>query len=198
MAKVVLPIGRIVADGECLGRYLRFWKGSTTKANELELIRLCSHFGLYLPEFNDWLLEFEQCPAREELVDAFGRLRRNTFGTPPPYDEEKLSFMANYIALRWNALVNRAATQAGRKIEAARRKPKKPAVSEWIRRQLKRGTGETVKELYARAPSYVTEPVGKHRFAKRVANERKKMALREVVWVLSLIFTVPAACRSAP
>lgn len=174
MVKIVLPIGRMAAEDKCLMRYLEFWKGSTTEANELELIRLCSRFGLYLPEFNDWLLEFDQCPAREELVEAYGRLRANTFGTPPPYDEEKLSFMANYIALRWNALVNRHATQAGKKLDKARRRPKNTKINDWIRKQLDARAGETIKELYARAPDYVTDAVGSHAFEKRVASERKK------------------------
>lgn len=173
MVKIKLRFGRMAVEDKCLMRYLELWKGSTTEANELALIRLCSRFGLYLPDFCDWLREFERCPAREELVEALGRLRANAFGTPT-HDEEKISFIVYGIALRWNALVNRAATQAGKKLDKARHMPKKPDVNKWIRKQLDAGTDETIKELYARAPDYVTDAVGLGRFEKRVAKERKK------------------------
>lgn len=126
--------------------------------------------------------------AREVVVEAQIRnaleFRRTTFEL---FEEgERLVAMSAGQAY-WNlvnglhgALVNRAAILTGRALDAARRKPKRPELQRWIDSQVIKAMDETARELWVRAPSWITDPddgIGFDRFTKRVTAARKKAGI---------------------
>lgn len=54
------------------------------------------------------------------------------------------------------------------------RKPRRPEVDKWIDQQLQRNPDARAPALWASAPDWITDQLGKDRFAKRVTSARKR------------------------
>lgn len=158
-------------------------KAGATELGSAEIARFAErvhHWIDHAPDDADLLINlYRECVEVGEthdapdVVDAARRLL--FYGGISPQDGRtqgaiklyKRRLVRSIAAMNDKALARDSARQAGT------RKPRHPEVQDWINRQVARQTGETAKELWARAPYEVTDVIGFDRFQKRLSAARK-------------------------
>lgn len=129
--------------------------------------------GFGIPDFDLWLASIGECGAQREL-----RERRQL--AEDALRENKQDVMRGH--LEWMYLRRRyieretvllPLAQRDKKRQEGTRKPRRPDVDSWIARQLEMNPATKSPALWNAAPEWITDQLGKDRFAKRVTAARK-------------------------
>lgn len=135
--------------------------------------------GFDLDVFDQWLSTLVDCGAKTELIER-RELALAAFCKDPNNKDATVRHL-DWILVRWREIRREQfllpLARAGKVVDEARRKPKRPELQEWIDKQVAACAGETIKDLWRRAPDWVSDEIGFDRFTKRVAAARKKAGI---------------------
>ena len=129
-----------------------------------------------IADFDVWLASIGECGAQREL-----RMRRELAERAlRENNQDVMRGHLEWMSLRRRAIEREMALLPLAQRDTARqggtRKPRRPMVDEWIDGMLKANPVAKSPELWSAAPDWITDQIGKDRFAKRVTKARKRVA----------------------